>query len=129
MSVFRFHMPDGSQLPGGATLWFSAAVYADEDLFIPHPNPVIANCDGEFYPIYLDKSKRVEMQLKTPEGEIVIRFDDARELCGPTLNQAARLWQALNADVDAVPCRYPDLRDCLHDWMKARAAPLNGPEQ
>lgn len=38
------------------------------------------------------------------------------------VDQAAKLWAALTADVNALPCKHPDLRDCLHDWMKARAA-------
>lgn len=42
------------------------------------------------------------------------------------LETDAGLWRALKADCDADPCRYPCLRDDLHDWLQSRVCAADG---
>lgn len=40
----------------------------------------------------------------------------------PRAETDAELWRALKADCEAVPCKYPCLRDDLHDWLISRTS-------
>jgi hypothetical protein len=95
--------------PAGRELWFfepepgsnvQATSFVDEALTIPHPNPVVADANGQFPPVYLDMTKRVEARLKDSRGRLLLTHSDAlkdsrgrlllthsdaRQLCGPQI--------------------------------------------
>ena len=80
------------------------------------------------------------MKMIAEDGEISIQGMESLVEHGPTilraleradvaaLRQDATAWQNLLANCDAVPCKYPCLRDDLHDWKYAYAAALAASE-
>lgn len=80
--------------PAGREMWFYepepgsnvlANVYCDEACTIPHSIPVVADASGNFPPIFVDQSKRIEARLKDRHGTLLYSHSDARQLCGPQI--------------------------------------------
>lgn len=71
----------GIPLEGAKLTFFEAGtttlkdVFSDEALKIPHTNPVIANANGQFPPIYL-KSSKYKIQLRDSKDVVVYTIDN-----------------------------------------------------
>lgn len=74
--VFRPLTISGAIMPGAYVQFYEsgtttpANVYADASLTTPLANPVVADANGQFSPIYLDRSVRYRAQLYNEDDEL-----------------------------------------------------------
>lgn len=73
----------------GARLIFSitetetpARTYADAELTVPHPNPLVADSGGFFPPVYLDDDITYRVRLTDRRGELLLDVDPYECYCG-----------------------------------------------
>jgi len=73
----------------GARLIFSitetetpARTYADAELTVPHPNPLVADSGGFFPPVYLDDDITYRVRLTDRRGELLLDVDPYICECG-----------------------------------------------
>ena len=57
------------------------ASYADPELQLQNPHPVMADSRGNFNPIYLDPSKPTAMKLFDLRGNLILSDEEARKYC------------------------------------------------
>lgn len=76
----------------GARLIFSitetetpARTYADAELTVPHPNPLVADSGGFFPPVYLDDDITYRVRLTDRRGELLLDVDPYVCECGMLL--------------------------------------------